>query len=226
MALSRRDFFRRGLAEALHDAARAARATAASAAPSGGTSAAPRPSTAAPRGNPLPPLLLRPPGALPEPSFLTACTRCDDCVAACPMQAIRKAGPEHGPEHAGTPTIVPGEQPCWLCGDLPCIAACATGALAPLAKASDTRMGALRVRVERCISLRGEHCDVCVDRCPIDPKPIDVQPGYAPNVDHRRCTGCGICEWLCPASALEVLARYCPPEPDHGPGPEADGPRE
>jgi F-type H+-transporting ATPase subunit delta len=32
---------------------------------------------------------VRPPGALPEPAFLGACTRCGACTDACPVQAIR-----------------------------------------------------------------------------------------------------------------------------------------
>ena len=34
------------------------------------------------------PALLRPPGALDEFAFLTACTRCDKCLPACPVDAI------------------------------------------------------------------------------------------------------------------------------------------
>ena len=40
---------------------------------------------------------LRPPGALPELGFLAACTRCGDCIPACPVQAIVRAPTESGP---------------------------------------------------------------------------------------------------------------------------------
>lgn len=47
---------------------------------------------------------LRPPGALAEPAFLDACTRCGDCIRACPAQCITVRGDE-GP--ASFPHIVP-----------------------------------------------------------------------------------------------------------------------
>jgi ferredoxin len=123
MALSRRQFFRFGLAEALSDAARAMRGVPKKAkprnTPAAGVPPPPRPET------PTPILrVLRPPGALPEEEFLEACTRCDACLEACPRESIRRAGAESGEAIEGTPTIVPELQPCWLCLDLPCIAAC------------------------------------------------------------------------------------------------------
>ena len=72
---------------------------------------------------------LRPPGALPEPEFLAACTRCDDCVAACPHMAIRKAGGEFGEALRGTPIILPRLAACRLCRHWKCIDACLPQAL-------------------------------------------------------------------------------------------------
>ena len=121
MALSRRQFFRFGLAEALSDAARAMRGEPRRAGPGKAPAASvpPPPRTATPVLR-----VLRPPGALHEEAFLEACTRCDACLEACPRGSIRRAGAETGEVVEGTPTIVPELQPCWLCSDLPCIAAC------------------------------------------------------------------------------------------------------
>ncbi len=199
MALSRRDFFRRGLAEALRDVARAARRAGEALEPV--LSSGPPP----PRGTPSPKRLLRPPGALDEEAFLARCTLCDDCLHACPRHAIRRAGPEYGARNEGTPTIVPFEQPCWLCPELPCIDACEPGALAPLARPDDARMGWIRILEERCFSVTMSYCDTCVDRCPVDPKPIAVESGSLPTVDASRCAGCGVCVWLCPATAIELI---------------------
>jgi ferredoxin-type protein NapG len=77
------------------------------------------PATEQPRAAAPGPAFVRPPGALPEPSFLATCTRCDDCVAACPKWSIRKAGPELGASMNGTPIVIPKEQPCWMCADMP-----------------------------------------------------------------------------------------------------------
>src|SRR6185295_14647591 len=35
------------------------------------------------------PVLLRPPGALPEADFLSTCSRCGECVRACPVLCIK-----------------------------------------------------------------------------------------------------------------------------------------
>ena len=154
---------------------------------------------------PARPAPVRPPGALPEREFLNACTRCDDCVPACPHEAIRKAGIELGADVVGTPVIAALEQPCWMCADLPCIAACATGALAPLPSPEAARMGSLRVSPAACFSAMGSPCEVCEERCPVRPKPIGVKLGEAPRLAEDGCTGCGVCAWLCPADALAVV---------------------
>jgi len=158
----------------------------------------------APCSGPPPRVFLRPPGALPEPGFLAACTRCDACLIACPRESIRRAGRELGEEVEGTPVILPDEQPCWLCGDLPCISACEPGALAPLAAPREARMGSVAVRAEACYAAQGSLCDVCAERCPVRPKAIRVSMGEAPELDAALCTGCAVCAWLCPARAIDV----------------------
>jgi MauM/NapG family ferredoxin protein len=199
--LSRRDFFRSGLRHAADALARGAGAVGDAVAP-GLRKTGVR--TTAKRGEPKK-VFLRPPGALPEAAFRAVCTRCDDCVAACPKWAIRKAGSDLGARLEGSPIIVPEDQPCWMCADMPCIAACETGALKPLERLADARMGTVRVREELCVSGRGELCDVCVDRCPLEPRPIRIERGKVPVIDAEGCTGCGVCAWLCPTHALEIV---------------------
>jgi len=197
---TRRDLFRSGLRHAADALARGASAVGAAVAPE---APGPRARTG-PRETPGP-VCLRPPGALPEPAFQAICTRCDDCVAACPKWAVRKAGSELGEGLAGTPVIVPVDQPCWMCADTPCIAACEPGALRPLERLADARMGAVRVRAEACYSAQGSICEVCEERCPVRPRPIRLARGEAPAIDAEGCTGCGVCAWLCPARALDVV---------------------
>src|SRR6185295_4881369 len=62
---------------------------------------------------------VRPPGALPEMGFLTACTRCGACAPVCPVQAIKTVTPDGGLA-AGTPYLEPEQQPCIACADMPC----------------------------------------------------------------------------------------------------------
>jgi len=71
----------------------------------------------------------RPPGAAPEMAFVAACTRCGDCIDVCPVHAILKTPANGGGLAAGTPYIDPRPAPCIACEDMPCAAACETGAL-------------------------------------------------------------------------------------------------
>ena len=49
---------------------------------------------------------LRPPGAVGEVEFLSLCTRCDECIKACPAKAIRRSNGLMDVA-IGTPVIVP-----------------------------------------------------------------------------------------------------------------------
>ncbi|VTR41638.1 quinol dehydrogenase periplasmic component [Serratia fonticola] len=75
-------------------------------------------------------LALRPPGALAEAAFDSACIRCGQCVQACPYQTLKLAT-LLSPRAAGTPYFVARDIPCEMCEDIPCVVACPSGALDP-----------------------------------------------------------------------------------------------
>lgn len=154
-----------------------------------------------PRRSPIRPWL-RPPGALQESRFLSVCTQCTDCQEACPYDSIRRLGPEFG-DAAGTPAIVASESPCYLCEDMPCIAACEPQALLPVTR-SDVRMGTAEVHLDRCYLSRNQPCDYCVVRCPIGEAAIRFDAEGLPEVVGDRCTGCGVCAYLCPGDAIQI----------------------
>lgn len=150
---------------------------------------------------------VRPPGAVAEAAFLNLCTRCDDCVKACPEWVVRKTGPEFGKRLEGYPMLMPAQNPCVFCTGLPCIAACKTGALVPPAAGAFVRIGLAVVDNARCYMGQGQPCDYCVKECPVKPKAISVAArGLSAGVNADLCTGCGECAQICPANAISIEA--------------------
>ncbi|MCB2102414.1 MAG: ferredoxin-type protein NapG [Rhodobacterales bacterium] len=166
----------------------------------------------------LPPTALRPPGAGTEDSFLGACIRCGLCVRDCPYPTLSLA--ELGdPVPVGTPYFVARKAPCEMCDDIPCVAACPTGALDPaLTDIDKSRMGlAVLIDEETCLNFLGLRCDVCYRVCPVIDKAItlershNVRTGhhavFIPTVHSEHCTGCGKCERSCvlEEAAIKVM---------------------
>jgi MauM/NapG family ferredoxin protein len=139
----------------------------------------------------------RPPGALPEVAFLAACTRCGDCITACPVRAILKVPPDGG-FAAATPYLDPGYQPCVVCPDMPCAAACPTDALTvPPDLWAGIRMGGLELIPERCITFEGKECGVCARACPVGSSALAMDEGGRPVLKAEGCVGCGVCVRAC-----------------------------
>ncbi|MCK6385903.1 MAG: ferredoxin-type protein NapG [Rhodocyclaceae bacterium] len=162
----------------------------------------------------LPPLAVRPPGALKEADFLGACIRCGLCVRDCPYDILSLAKPEE-PVATGTPYFVARQLPCEMCEDIPCVKACPTGALDhKLTDINKAKMGlAVLVDQENCLNFLGLRCDICYRVCPVIDKAITLEQQlnartgkhalFIPVVHSDACTGCGKCEKACP---LEVAA--------------------
>jgi len=166
----------------------------------------------------LPAEALRPPGALAERDFLAACVRCGLCVRDCPYGILSLADLGDGPAH-GTPYFTARTGPCEMCDDIPCVAACPTGALdKALDRIDDARMGvAVLLGRETCLNLKGLRCDVCYRVCPAIDKAITLEMRhndhsgahaiFEPVVHADACTGCGKCEKSCvlDQAAIRVL---------------------
>ncbi len=139
----------------------------------------------------------RPPGALPEVAFLTACTRCGACVPVCPADAIVLLPPKAGLA-AGTPHLEPRLQPCIVCADMPCAQACPTGALTlPKQGWQGYRIGALEFLPERCVTYQGTPCRVCADACPVGEAALAIDEAGHPVLKQEGCVGCGVCVRAC-----------------------------
>jgi ferredoxin-type protein NapG len=161
------------------------------------------PATAAPVERRAP---LRPPGMMREALLLDLCERCGKCVAACPAEAIFPLGPEWG-RAAGTPAIEPRLQPCVLCTGLVCTHACPTGALQPVERNEDVKMGRAVLDERTCLAHHGQPCDACLAACPV-PGAIAVAADGRVRVG-ATCVGCGLCVRACPTepTSITVLPR-------------------
>ena len=167
--------------------------------------------------------LLRPPGALDEPEFLSRCIRCGECMKVCPNNALQPTLVEAGLEGLWTPTLVPRigycEPSCVLCSEV-----CPTGAIwqiTPKEKGWVVGVGAAQnqpIRLGTAFYDRGRclpwamatDCIVCEEWCPVSPKAIYVEEAEVvdsagktktlkqPRVDPSKCVGCGACEYACP----------------------------
>ena len=166
----------------------------------------------------LPAHTLRPPGALAEKDFLSACIRCGLCVRDCPYGTLRLADWGDGPA-LGTPYFQARDVPCEMCETIPCVAACPTGALdQSLKDIGEAKMGVAAITSrETCLNLQGLRCDVCYRVCPAIDKAITLEPIhnsrtakhaiFEPVVHAQYCTGCGKCEKSCVLgeAAIKVL---------------------
>lgn len=137
----------------------------------------------------------RPPWALPHGAFEAACTRCDDCVRACPTRVIAKGD-------GGYPTLDFHQGECTFCGD--CVSACKPAALVREADAVPWSLKA--VISEGCITRQGVECRICGENCEVSA--IRFRPTLGgistPQLDDNVCTGCGACVAPCPVGAVSA----------------------
>jgi ferredoxin-type protein NapG len=142
---------------------------------------------------------IRPPFALPELEFLLACTRCSDCISACPHQVIFPLSARLGADVAGTPALDLLNKGCHLCDDWPCVNACETGAMKseqdgdvvisprPFAKAN--------IDTEKCLPYTGPECGACAHSCSVEGALI--WESEKPSINPEKCVGCGMCREAC-----------------------------
>lgn len=153
-------------------------------------------------------VILRPPGALPEPEFLEKCHRCGNCVKNCPANAIQPLQSQ-GAKLANTPYINPDEQPCVICDSLACMYVCPSGAL-QIVYAEDIRIGLAVFNAETCLRTKEVACTYCIDTCPIGEEAIRFTPDSVIEVIDSGCTGCGVCQYACPTAPKSIVVEPLP----------------
>ena len=129
--------------------------------------------------------LVRPPGSLPEPQFLSRCIKCGQCMRICPTNVIHPAGLTGGLEGLWTPVLnfrigTSGcQHNCIACGNL-----CPTAAIRPIsleerqglgryAEQGPIKIGTAFIDRGRCLPWAMDRpCIVCQENCPVSPKAI------------------------------------------------------
>jgi ferredoxin-type protein NapG len=150
---------------------------------------------------------IRPPGALKEKEFLALCTKCDECVKACPHYSIRKLNKDFDIADV-TPIIVPEETPCYMCEGFPCIRSCKEGALVEVKDKEEVAMGKAYINESNCMAYGVQFCEQCVKNCPI-PDAM-YQEDNKPVVRKEKCVGCGICETVCKTVNQPIAIKIVP----------------
>lgn len=151
--------------------------------------------------------LIRPPGALPEQEFLDKCTRCNECVKVCPQESIMKFVGDNSPNHL-TPMLQLRKSACTLCESFPCVKVCEPAALVMPTFAQEVRMGTAVINQKLCHAWAdGADCDYCVKECPFPNAAIYLDDNRHPVVNEESCTGCGLCEQICPSRQSAIVVK-------------------
>ncbi|MBL0609793.1 ferredoxin-type protein NapF [Aeromonas jandaei] len=126
--------------------------------------------------------------------FSTGCTRCGDCLAACPEQILVNG-------EGGFPTVDFQRGECTFCGD--CVAACKEPLFRP---ASETPWQYKASIAANCLANGQVYCQRCQDSC--EPRAIRFIPTLGrvppPVIELESCNGCGACVQDCPVGSIKV----------------------
>ncbi len=151
---------------------------------------------------------VRPPGAVPEQSFMQLCVRCGQCMKVCPTNTLQPCFFESGVSGLWSPRLLPRhagcDQTCRLCGSV-----CPTGAIRPLEleEKRHAKLGTAELDRERCLVWKEDRlCLICDEQCPYNAIVFRWEEGRRlPFVVDNKCNGCGFCEEQCPVDGVSAI---------------------
>lgn len=139
----------------------------------------------------------RPPWSKSEAEFTQLCTRCDECIKACPQNIIARGS-------AGFPEMSFSQAGCDYCQA--CADVCQILAI-EISPGNQAIPWAQKVRFkDNCLSEHGVVCRACGDVCEMRAIRFKLAVGGIALIDfdNTACNGCGECISLCPVNAIEM----------------------
>ncbi|NRA82732.1 MAG: ferredoxin-type protein NapF [Gammaproteobacteria bacterium] len=139
---------------------------------------------------------IRLPWSIGEQHFIDHCTRCNECVSACPENIIVKG-------NGGFPELNFNLGECTFCQE--CLDSCNE----PLfSDPSETKAWLYKAVIDdSCLAKNNVHCQTCQDNC--EPYAIAFPPRIGgapqPKIDLFDCNGCGGCVKSCPSNSIKII---------------------
>jgi len=153
---------------------------------------------------------IRPPFAIAEIEFLLACTRCDECIKACPHEIVFSLAAKNGADVMNTPALDLLNKGCHLCDDWPCVNACEANALLfpEIKNENETnkllpKLTAITIDTTTCLPYLGPECGACSMACPVEGAlQWEME---RPSINQELCTGCALCREACITEPKSIL---------------------
>ena len=138
------------------------------------------------------------PWAVSWADFVADCTRCGDCLVACPEQILVKGD-------GGFPTVDFLRGECTFCTD--CVTACQAPIFQPTTQAPWDYVAHIEAG---CLASAQVFCQRCQDSCELQAIRFSPQLGRVPtpSVDSELCNGCGACVADCPVGSIRIGVRH------------------
>ena len=145
--------------------------------------------------------VVRPPWSVGDAAFVNRCSRCDECIKACPEKILIQ-------DRQGFPQVdfLLGE--CSFCGD--CAKVCREGAFLPVTQTPWNWVASIH---QSCVAFKQVECRICAEQC--EAEAISFRPTAGqiarPALDPSLCSGCGACVALCPTRAIHMARATAQP---------------
>ncbi|MDH1840251.1 MULTISPECIES: ferredoxin-type protein NapF [Aeromonas] len=126
--------------------------------------------------------------------FVAGCTRCGDCLAACPEQILIKGD-------GGFPTVDFHRGECTFCTE--CVSACQAPVFRPTIQTPWEYVAHIEAG---CLATAQVFCQRCQDSC--EQQAIRFSPRLGrvppPGIHAESCNGCGACVADCPVGSISI----------------------